>query len=99
MVNVLIRHTVEDYERWKPYFDDHAGVRAEGGERGYRLFRTFEDPNEVVILFEWDTGDNARAFLESEDLRERMHEAGVLGTPEVAILDELEAKTAGEPVA
>jgi len=99
MTNVLVRHTVEDYEKWKPHFDDHASTREEYGEGGYRLFRVSDDPEELVILFEWDSAENARSFLEDSDLQDVMTEAGVVGEPEVHILDEIEARTPGQSAA
>jgi hypothetical protein len=35
---LLVDHTVEDYDEWKPYFDDHASTRAESGSHGGKLF-------------------------------------------------------------
>ncbi|HZD43496.1 MAG TPA: hypothetical protein VE134_05495 [Methanomicrobiales archaeon] len=93
MATVLIKHTVEDYETWKAYYDDHASTREEFGERGYRLYHVADDPNEIVILFEWDSPENAQEFLETSDLPEVMESAGVMGEPEVYHLDEIETKT------
>jgi hypothetical protein len=35
-------------------FDADATARKAGGSKGGRLFRSANNPNEVVILFEWD---------------------------------------------
>lgn len=99
MVHVLIRHAVEDYDRWKPYYDDNARARQESGSLGYRLFKSAADPNELVMLFEWDSMENAQSFFDSSDLREVMTEAGVRGEPEFQFLEELEAKTPERPAA
>jgi hypothetical protein len=40
------------------------------------LFQGFDDSNEVFILFEAKELARAKAFAESQDLRERMEEAG-----------------------
>ena len=39
MPYVLVRHKVEDYDRWKPVYDDSDGTRKAGGSRGARLRR------------------------------------------------------------
>ncbi|MFC7046521.1 antibiotic biosynthesis monooxygenase [Halobacteriaceae archaeon GCM10025711] len=93
MADVLIKHTVQDFEAWKSAFDEHASTRMEYGSQGYRLFTVADDPNEVVVLFEWDDAENARRFLEESGLREVMDEAGVVGDPEIYFLDEMEAKS------
>lgn len=93
MVHLLVKHTVEDHDEWKPIFDRHASVRIEHGSQGYQLFNVSGDPNEIVILLDWDSVENAQAFIEESDLREVMEEAGVVGEPEFYFLDDIEAKT------
>jgi heme-degrading monooxygenase HmoA len=48
------------------------------------------DPNELVILLEWDSSENARRFADAEDLREAMQRAGVADRPDVYVLEEVE---------
>jgi hypothetical protein len=52
---------------------------AHGGPKGGRL-----------ILLEWDSLEKARQFGQSDDLRNTMQRAGVVGKPEVYFLEELE---------
>jgi hypothetical protein len=49
-----------------------------------------------MILFEWDTLENARNFSQSQDLKDKMQEAGVIGTPEIRYLEQIEKKVTGE---
>ncbi len=90
MPHLLIRHQVADYAKWKPVFDAHAPARKMSGSKGGRLFRSADDPNEVVILLEWDDLGRARGFASSEGLRTAMERAGVCGQPEVRFLEEVE---------
>lgn len=92
MQTILVKHTVKDYDTWKTHFDDHGEMRAEYGGRGYRLFRTPEDANELVIELDWDSAENAKSFLEDSDVRDVMTEAGVVGEPEITFLEEIESK-------
>jgi hypothetical protein len=39
MPYMFVRHNVEDYERWKPVFEEHGSTRRESGSKGVRLFR------------------------------------------------------------
>jgi heme-degrading monooxygenase HmoA len=89
MPYILVRHKVNDYAKWKPLFDAHEGRKAAGSQGG-RIFRTAEDPNELVVLMEWDTLDKARAFAHSDDLRKTMEKAGVADQPDVYFLEEIE---------
>lgn len=90
MPYALVRHKVEDYARWKPVFDDDAENREANGSMGGYLFRNADDPNELVILFEWDELENVRRFGRSEELREKMQEAGVADQPDFYFLEEIE---------
>ncbi|OEU43323.1 hypothetical protein BGV40_04525 [Methanosarcina sp. Ant1] len=90
MVHVAIKHRVEDYSRWKPFFDEHGSTRDNAGCKGGQLFRSLDNPNEIFILFEWDTKDKASKFVESADLKKRMQEAGVSGKPEIQLFEKIE---------
>ncbi len=90
MVYVVIKHKVEDYSRWKPVFDEHGTTRGKAGCKGGQLFHISDDPNSILILFEWDIKENAMRFIESEDLKKRMQKAGVVGKPEISILEKIE---------
>jgi heme-degrading monooxygenase HmoA len=87
---MFVRHNVEDYERWKPVFEEHGSTRRESGSKGVRLFRNADSPNETVILLEWDDLEKARRFAQSENLRETMERAGVADEPDIYFLEEVD---------
>ena len=89
MAYVIVKHTVADYARWKALFDADDANRQAGGSNGGHLFRSADDPNEVVMLFEWDL-EQARQYSQSEALRAKMQEAGVLSPPDFYFLEEIE---------
>lgn len=91
MPAVLVRHKVRDYATWKVFFDEHGTTRQASGSGGGRLFRNAYEPNEIVILLEWDDLDKARQFVQSTDLRETMQQAGVVDQPDIYFLEEAEA--------
>jgi heme-degrading monooxygenase HmoA len=90
MPYLLVHHTVEDYAKWKLVFDEHATNRKTGGSKGEHLFRNADNPNQIVILFEWDDLDKARQFTQSDDLRQAMQRAGVISRPDLYFLEEVE---------
>ncbi len=89
MSYVIVKHTVADYARWKPIFDADGANRESAGSKGGHLLRSADDPNEVVILFEWDL-EQARQYSQREEARAKMQEAGVLDPPELSFLEEIE---------
>ena len=90
MPYVIIRHKVADYSSWKPAFDAHGATRKASGSRGGYLFRSVDDPSELVILLEVEDLVKARAFTQSEGLRDTMQRAGVMDRPDFYFLEELE---------
>jgi hypothetical protein len=88
ITNILIRHKVKDYTIWKRAYDAHLPKRIEAGLIERNLFRNDTDPNEVVILFEAKDLVRAKKFVESVDLQEVMEKAGVIGKPDILILNE-----------
>ena len=88
MAHMMVRHKVQDFDAWKVVFDEHGSTRRESGCKGGLLFRSAADPNEVVMLLEWDSATNAQAFLDSQDLGEAMKRSGVADQPDVYILNE-----------
>lgn len=91
---LIIRHQIEDYDRWKPVFDDHAPTRAEYGSTGYQLLRSADEPNELCMVFEVRDLGRAKELVFSDDLREKMQHAGVIGQPIVDFLEEVERGSA-----
>lgn len=88
--HVLVRHKVEDFDKWKEGFDASAELRKSHGAAKGHLFRGADNPDEVVILFHWDDMDRARAFTQSAELREAMEKSGVSDRPDIYFLDEVE---------
>jgi heme-degrading monooxygenase HmoA len=86
MPYLLIRHQVTDYAQWKSAFDAHSVTRQSNGSRGGQLFRNASDPDELVVLLEWDDLERARQFVQSDELREVMQRAGVINHPTISFL-------------
>jgi heme-degrading monooxygenase HmoA len=88
MPYILVRHKVEDYAKWRPAYDEHGAARQASGCKGTHVFRNAEDPNEIVMLLEWDDLENARQLIQSENLREAMKRSGVADQPDIYFLDD-----------
>ena len=76
MALVIVRHKVKDFAAWKNAFDAHASARGTAGLSNTRLFRSVDDPSEVVILFDTDDIGKAKQFIESPELKLAMAAAG-----------------------
>ena len=97
MMHVLIRHKVADYNRWKEAFDSHLNNRKRAGETGFRLFHSIEDPRELFLLTDWNSLTEARDFMSSDELKDTMEKAGVIGAPDVQYLEDARGSIAPRP--
>jgi heme-degrading monooxygenase HmoA len=88
MPHVLVRHKVKDYATWKGVYDEHGAMRRAAGCQGSVVFRNAANPNEVVVLLEWDKLEKAQQFTQSDELRATMEQAGVADMPDVYFLNE-----------
>jgi hypothetical protein len=84
---MIVHHSVRDYAAWRPAYDAHEAARTAAGLTNGRVFRSTEDPNDILILF--DTSDRRRAeeFGGSEDLKSAMQNSGVIGQPKILFAD------------
>jgi hypothetical protein len=51
------------------------------------VFRSAEDPNDILILFDMADRRRAEEFGRSDDLRTAMQNSGVVGQPEIRFTD------------
>jgi heme-degrading monooxygenase HmoA len=88
MPHILVHIKVRSFAQWKPAFDSHEATRKNIGSKGVQVFQSAEDPSEIFILFEWDSVDNAKKFLASDDLKKAMEQGGVVEMHHVHFLTE-----------
>jgi hypothetical protein len=90
MAYVLIEHLVGDYETFEKVYLDDGERRRRSGSRGGRVFRAADDPNDIIILLEWDDAQHARQFAGSLELHEAMHwSTSNVATPRVTVLEHI----------
>jgi hypothetical protein len=94
MPYMVVRHKVMDYAKWKPIYDQHAATRKASGSKKAHLFCNADNPNEIIILFEWDDLGKARSFAQSDDLVKTMQKAGVSDKPDIYFFEEIERTSA-----
>jgi hypothetical protein len=87
MTTLAVRHTVQDFDAWKAAFDGHAAARHGHGATGHRVLR---DGQDVLVLIDFDTREQAGAFTADRSLKEAMANAGVISAPDITIREETE---------
>ncbi|NIM00177.1 MAG: hypothetical protein GTN89_04600 [Acidobacteria bacterium] len=76
---IIVVHDVEDYDRWRIEYDAFEDFRRRSGIIGHAVSRSLDAPDRVVVYHQANEVGDLRAFVESDELRDAMHEAGVVG--------------------
>ncbi len=87
MATFIIRHRVKDYDAWKKVYAEHGKVRAQNGFKKSVVYRYVDDPNHMIIVFDVQDIEKAKAFASDPVLAEKMKEAGVIDEPKFFYLD------------
>ena len=78
MATIFRRVRVADYQRFREVYDAGAAAREAGGLRDERLFRNPNDPNDILIMSTVADVASARAYGQSDEVRQRQRAAGLL---------------------
>lgn len=85
----IVRQRVGNYPKWRRAFDEHAEAREAAGSRGGHLFRSPDDPVELVVFLAWKDLAGARRYLEESSEVTAELEAGEVTDRTVLLLEEL----------
>ena len=83
---LYIAHTVAEFEPWLAAYEANEPVRSEHGLSEAWVYRNLDQPNLVHVLLRADDVETARHFMEMEELKTAMKEAGVTGEPTLELL-------------
>jgi hypothetical protein len=84
-VTAVVQHHVADYKVWREAYDEFGDVQKAGGVTRQSVYRSTDDPNNVLIMHGFATTADAEKFLAGAELRDAMQQAGVQGQPRVEI--------------
>ena len=84
---MIIRYKVADFKKWKTVFDSMGTARKQYGSTGDQVFVNHENPNEVLIVTEWGTKEQAAKYRQAPELKSAMDSAGIISTPETSFTE------------
>ncbi len=93
---IVIRHTVADYDKWRPIFDADSTARKEAGMHLIGVDRGIDNPNEINIPFMIEDVAKVKAFAADPRLKEVMEKSGVTSAPNVKLIHVLRMSEAVE---
>lgn len=85
---LIVRHKVKDFATWKKAFDGHAAAQRAAGLTSPHVYRSTDDRNETVIVFNMRDAAGAKKFAASADLKSTMASAGVVDQPTMYFLED-----------
>jgi hypothetical protein len=81
--NLTVHFKVKDFNAWRSSYNGHEKDRTSAGITNGRVFRSPEDPNDVVILQDVADVSKARTWLGSSEMKAVMEKSGILGSPSI----------------
>jgi hypothetical protein len=90
MITLHIEHAITDYGVWKSAFDRFEEPRRQSGVKHQRVLRPADDPTYIVVNLDFETAEEAGAFLEflrSSVWSSPQSAPALAGTPQTRILD------------
>lgn len=87
LAGIIVTHPVEDYDAWRAVYDDFDLYRKECGIVGHAVNQELDDPNKVIVYHQAESLNALRAFVDSNELKERMRDGGVAAPPEIRFVE------------
>ena len=84
MAFYVVNHKVNDFNNWKKVYDDFESTRENYGIKEHYALQSVEDSNHVMVIGEGDL-EAINKFLNSEELKNGMHRAGIAGPPNIFV--------------
>jgi hypothetical protein len=81
--NLTTHCKVKDYAAWRANYDGSEKLRQSAGITNGRVFRSVDDPNDIVVIEDVADETKAHAWLDSDQLKTGMKNSGVMGMPTV----------------
>jgi hypothetical protein len=81
--NLTIHLKVKDYSSWRAGYDGREKSRLSAGITNGKVFRSDQDPNDLVIVQDVADVAKARAWLGSDEMKATMQKNGVIGSPTI----------------
>jgi hypothetical protein len=80
---ILTESHVEDFDRfWQAFSTKGHDKRKQHGSKGSHVWRDVDDPNHILILFDWDEA-GFQELLADPDMPAIFQEAGLQGKPQL----------------
>jgi len=91
MIVLRLEHKAPSYEEWKKTFDSDPINRKQSGVKHYRIYRAIDNPNHVVMEFEFNTLSEAQKVLDALDNFWEKTAGTIIINPKIQLFDIVES--------
>lgn len=89
MKTVIITHEVKNYSVWRKAYDADAANRLKAGFHPTGEYQSVNNPNIVTVVAEAPSLEAVNSFISNPELKASMEQGGVIGIPDVKILNKI----------
>ena len=86
MAYYVIDHKVNDFKSWEKVYHSFEPTRKKYGVKEHYVLRSADNTDHVLVVGEGDL-DVINTFLKSDELKEGMANAGIVGQPNIFVGD------------
>jgi hypothetical protein len=90
MVKVILTHEVKDFAAWKKAYDEDASNRDNAQMKVLGVYTAIDNPNKVTVIAEFPNPGAVNVFMDNPALKAAMEKGGVMGKPDVKVLNEVQ---------
>ena len=83
--NLTLHFKVKDFNAWQMSYNGNEKNRASAGITKSKVFRSSDDPNDVLILQDVADVAKARTWYGSSEMKTLMEKSGVVGSPSIRV--------------
>jgi len=83
--NLTLHFKVKDFKAWQTSYNGNEKNRVSAGITKSKVFRSADDPNDVLILQDVADVAKARTWYGSSEMKTLMEKSGVLGSPTIRV--------------
>jgi hypothetical protein len=80
---MTVHFKVKDFNAWRTSYNGHEKERTTAGITNGKVFRSADDPNDVLILQDVADVSKARTWLGSNEMKSVLEKSGVIGSPSI----------------
>jgi hypothetical protein len=81
--NLTLHFKVKDFNAWQTSYNGSEKNRTSAGITKSKVFRSIDDPNDVLILQDVADVSKARTWYSSSEMKSVMEKSGVVGSPSI----------------